>query len=219
MKTSLSRTVLARYLARQLDHFFPDEAAGVEDEIARFLPSALNRLATLVAGVQPPLFHRDGVPQFNHLHGDQYAIFLYLIANEIGTAGGSAEVATKCYLLNKALHGLDVFYEVRLPRLFLFSHPVGTVLGRAEYSDGFMVAQQCIVGNVRGDYPKLGRGVALCAGSAVIGAAEVGDEVTFGAGSMLIGGKVPSHTTVVGRAKEVRLLPSKQPLWRNYFRM
>ena len=218
MKTSLSREALARYLARQLDHFFPDEATGIEDEIERYLPSTLDRLAALVAGIQPPLFHRSGEPHFNHLHGDQYSIFLYLIANEIGTKGGSAEVATKFYLLNKALHGIDAFYEIRLPRLFLFFHPVGTVLGRAEYSDGFMVAQQCIVGNVRGDYPKLGRGVALCAGSAVIGAAEVGDEVTFGAGSLLIGGQVPSHTTVVGRAKEVRFLPAKEPLWRNYFR-
>ena len=218
MKTSLSQEALARYLARQLDAFFPDEAEDVEREFARFLPAALDRLATLIAGVRPPLFHRDGTPWFDHLHGDQSAIFLYLIANELGTNGGAAEVATKCYLLNKALHGLDVFYEIRLPRLFLFFHPVGTVLGRAEYSDGFMVAQQCTVGNVRGDYPKLGRGVALCAGSAVIGAAEVGDEVTFGAGSLLIGGKVPPHTTVVGRAKEVRLLPSKEPLWRNYFR-
>ena len=218
MKTSLSQEALARYLARQLDAFFPDEAEDVERELARFLPAALDRLATLIAGVRPPLFHRDGTPWFDHLHGDQSAIFLYLIANELGTNGGSAEVATKCYLLNKALHGVDVFYEIRLPRLFLFFHPVGTVLGRAEYSDGFMVAQQCTVGNVRGDYPKLGRGVALCAGSAVIGAAEVGDEVTFGAGSLLIGGKVPPHTTVVGRAKEVRLLPSKEPLWRNYFR-
>lgn len=219
MKTSLSREALARYLARQLDHFFPDEAAGVEGEIARFLPGALDRLATLAAGVQPPLFHRDGAPFFNHLNGDQSTVFLYLVANEVSARGGSAEVAAKCYLLNKALHGLDLFYEVRMPRVFLLFHPVGTVLGRAEYSDGFMAGQNCTVGNVRGDYPKLGRGVALCSGSSVLGAANVGDEVTFGAGSLLLCGSVPPRTTVVGRAKDVRFVPSEAPLSRGYFRL
>jgi serine O-acetyltransferase len=219
MKMTLSPEALAKYLARQLDHFFPDDLHATEKEVAVGLPAALERLATIVAAVQPPLFHRDGEPWFSHLHSDQYAMFLYLIANELGTHGGSAEVATKCYLLNKALHGLDVFYEVRLPRLFLLFHPVGTVLGRAEYSDCFTAAQQCTVGNIRGDYPKLGRGVALCAGSAVIGAAEVGDEVTFGAGSLLVGGTVPPRTTVVGRAKDVRFLPSTAPIWRQCFRV
>ena len=218
MKTTLSRDALATYVARQLDHFFPDDFPATQREIERAIDAALARLATIVAAVREPLFHRAGEPWFDHLHSDQYAMFLYLLANELGTNGGSAEVATKCYLLNKALHGLDVFYEVKLPRLFLFFHPVGTVLGRADYADYFMVMQQCIVGNVRSEYPKLGRGVALCAASAVLGGAEVGNDVTFGAGSFLIGGKVPANTTVVGRAKDVRFIPAKEPLWRNYFR-
>lgn len=218
MKTTLSQTALAGYVARQLDHFFPDGSPATAGEIERCLPSALERLAAIVGAVEPPLFHRDGEGWFNHLHSDQYAIFLYLLANELGTNGGSQEVATKCYLLNKALHGLDAFYEIRLPRLFLFFHPVGTVLGRADYSDRFIVAQQCTVGNVRGKYPRLGRGVALCAGSSVIGSANIGDDVTIGAGSLLIGGTVPANTTVVGRGKEVRFLPSKGAHWRGYFR-
>ena len=219
MKTTLSRDVLAAYVARQLDHFFPDDFPATQREIGRGLDAALERLAAIVGAVREPLFHRAGEPWFDHLHSDQYAMFLYLIANELGTNGGSTEVAAKCYLLNKALHGLDVFYGVKLPRMFLFFHPVGTVLGRADYADHFIVMQQCVVGNVRREYPKLGRGVALCAGSAVLGAAEVGDEVTFGAGSLLVGGTVPPRTTVVGRAKDVRFLPSTAPLWRQYFRV
>ena len=37
----------------------------------------------------------------------------------------------KLFLLNKALHGCDIYYEVALPSVFLLVHPLGTVLGRA----------------------------------------------------------------------------------------
>ena len=37
------------------------------------------------------------------------------------------------------LHGIDVFFTVDLPDIFLFCHPLCTVLGRAQYSDYFLV--------------------------------------------------------------------------------
>lgn len=217
MKTTLQPEALAHYLARQLDHFYPDDLTATEREVGTAMEDALTRLATIAVATKPPLFRRGEETLFNHLNSDQTAIFLYLLANGLGTGGGSKEVAAKLYLLNKALHGLDVFYEVKLPRLFLFMHPVGTVLGRAEYSDCFIAMQGCTVGNIRSDYPKLGRGVVLCAGSAVLGPARVGDDVTLGAGSLVLGGTIPPNSTVTGRAKELRLLPADEPMWRNYF--
>lgn len=217
MKTTLPAEALAHYIARQLEQFFPDGENGSEREITRHLSGALDRLAEIAASVHPPLFRRAGEIAFDHLHSDQYAAFLYLLAHSIGTSGGPTGLATKLYLLNKALHGLDVFYEVKLPRLFLFMHPVGTVLGRAEYSDCFIAMQQCTVGNIRGEYPKLGRGTVLCAGSAILGAAELGDGVTLGAGSLVVGSAIQSNTTVVGRARDLRALPTTTPMWKDYF--
>ena len=45
------------------------------------------------------------------------------------------DLASKAYCLNKALHAIDVFYEVELPEIFFLEHPLGTVLGRAKYSN------------------------------------------------------------------------------------
>ncbi len=63
-------------------------------------------------------------------------------------------IADKAYALNKALHALDAFYEVELPDVFAVQHPVGTVLGRATYSDYFICYHNCTVGaNLDNDYP------------------------------------------------------------------
>lgn len=35
------------------------------------------------------------------------------------------------------MNGIDIFYDVVLPDFFTLNHQVGTVLGRASYSDGF----------------------------------------------------------------------------------
>jgi serine O-acetyltransferase len=38
-------------------------------------------------------------------------------------------LADRIYYLNKALNGLDLFYEVEMPDVFYLDHPVGTVIG------------------------------------------------------------------------------------------
>ena len=48
-------------------------------------------------------------------------------------------ICDKIYFLNKILNSIDIYYEVSLPNIFLLIHPVGTVLGRANYSDYLIV--------------------------------------------------------------------------------
>jgi serine O-acetyltransferase len=221
MNSTLSQEELVRFVARQLRQFYPDGVTfrTLVGEVGRALPGAWERLAVAIEGIKGPLFHRDGVGIFNHLHSDQYAMFLYLLANEAGCRNGLAQLATKIYLLNKALHGIDAFYEIELPRVFLFAHPLGTVLGRASYGECFMVMQNCTVCNVRGVYPKFGKGVVLCSGASVIGAAELGDAVTLGAGSLVIGAMVPANSTVIGRGKSTTVTQSGQSsMWTQYFK-
>ena len=85
------------------------------------------------------------------------------------------------YYLNKSLHGFDCSYSTKLPDIFLIFHGVGTVLGKASYSDYFVSLQGCTIGSHRGAYPVLGKGVALAAGSSVIGACELGSGVSVSA--------------------------------------
>ena len=209
---------LARYVATQIARQMPDGQRGLAAQVARLLPVTLERFEHCLAGCRNSYFRREGRLFFDPLHSDQYAMFLYLLAHESGRGGEAGRrLATKCFLLNKALHALDVWFEVELPSVFLFAHPVGTVLGRAEYGEGFLVMQNCTVGNVAGRYPRLGRHVILCAGASVMGDCRLGDEVCVGAGSLLINAEIPCGRTVVGRSPDHRMLPKPAELWRNYF--
>ena len=76
-----------------------------------------------------------------------------------------------------------------LPDVFAVQHPVGTVLGRATYSDYFICYHNCTVGaNLDNDYPSFGRGVVMYGGSRVIGKTVVGDNSFVSTGAIVIDG-------------------------------
>lgn len=108
-------------------------------------------------------------------------------------------LSDKIYYLNKALNGCDLYYEVNLPDFFTLDHPVGSVMGRAEYGDGFSFSQCCTVGNNRGIYPRIGKNVKMCAYSSIIGDCKVGDNVIIGANSGIKDCDVPENTVVFGQ--------------------
>ena len=101
-------------------------------------------------------------------HTGQYAILLCYLAR-VAFEAGDRETADRVYALNKALHGFDIFYEVELPNVFFMEHPVGTVLGRAKYSDRLFLGQNVTVGGNKGCYPTIGENVCLHAGCMVVG--------------------------------------------------
>lgn len=215
MNRSLSDGELARYVARQTNGFFPDPSPVAEEEIEAFLPGVMARLEPCFAGLMNGYFNRGGGPRFDHLHSEQYAMFLYALGHEawlVGAEENPSRLPSKCYLLNKALHGCDVFFQVRLPEVFWLAHPVGTVLGRAEYGNAFAAMQGCTVGNKAGIYPVFGERVVMCANSAVIGACRIGSDVCIGAGALLVDVDVPDGSTVVGRGPGLKILPKRADL-------
>lgn len=142
---------------------------------------------------------------------DKYAVFLYYLSRALYSADKSI-CATQIYSLNKILHSLDAFYEVDLPEIFMLTHPVGSVLGRAKYSNYFCAYHNCGVGSDKKDgithYPSFGEGVVLYGGAKVIGKCQVGDNVIFGANAFIIHTNVPSNSVVVGAYPNHRILPS-----------
>ncbi|MDF2439446.1 MAG: serine O-acetyltransferase, partial [Abditibacteriota bacterium] len=123
-----------------------------------------------------------------------------------------ADVATKVFYLNKALHGVDVYYEIELPDVFLMVHPMGTVLGRAQYGSHFVVYQGCTVGGnpPKVDYPILGEGVALMARSTVIGQSHIPDNSIISAGAFVMDEQVPPDMVIYGTHPEVRYKPIRK---------
>jgi len=141
---------------------------------------------------------------------------LYLLGNELFRRGGPAPLCKKLFLLNKALHGCDIFYEVELPSVFLLVHPLGTVLGRGRYADHLLVYQRVGVGSNHDVYPTLGRHLTLRPGSAVLGRATVGDHCSIAAESLLLDRDLPDHSLYIGNPRDhlIRIQDAPQPIWR-----
>lgn len=80
----------------------------------------------------------------------------------------------------------------------MLDHPVGTVMGRANYSDYFSFAQNCTVGNNNGIYPTIGSKVRMCANSMILGNCIIGNNVTLGANCCVKDETIESDTIVFG---------------------
>lgn len=196
MQLSLNNADLALYVRKQFENTFPD-GADLGD-LPKFVDLALGRVEHCFSRVRLKGFFVDGHARFSHWHCDQYAIFLYYLANSAFRERPGHPIADKAYALNKALHALDAFYEVQLPDVFAVQHPVGTVLGRASYSDYFICYHNCTVGaNLDNVYPSFGRGIVMYGGSRVIGKTSVGDNTFVSTGAIVIDGGALERDSVL----------------------
>lgn len=203
LSTSLDLAGLCRLAAHQVDNLFPDGQPVPADALLDSARRALQRLEHCFSQVNNRYFFDGTQAVFDHLHGDQYAMWLYFLSNQLYRDGAPAHWCKKLFLLNKSLHGCDIFHEVALPSVFLLVHPLGTVLGRAAYNDHLLVYQRCGVGSNRDIYPQLGRHLTLRPGSAVLGRCNVGDNVTIAAESLVLDRDIADNTTYIGNPRDM----------------
>ena len=219
MMLSLPPRQLTKYLTRQLRNLFPDGWSAGRARANKVVESALARMEVCASAVIAKRYRTDtGEPCFSHLHSGQYAAFLYFASHSAARNFGDHELATRLYLLNKALHGLDVYYEVELPDVFVWEHPVGTVLGKAVYGERFVVLQHCTVGgNLQLEYPRIGKHVSLYAGATIIGKCTIGDHVQVAAGARIVDEDVPSGSTVFGTSPNLTIRSRPVPYHERVF--
>ena len=108
-----------------------------------------------------------------------------------------------------------MFYEVDLPDVFLLVHPIGTILGRGEYSDYLVVYQKCGIGSNHEIYPTLRKNVTLRPGSSIIGNCKVGENCEIGAESLLMDKNLEDNTLIVGNPKKHSIYKREKhnPVW------
>jgi serine O-acetyltransferase len=219
MVLALGEDELAVHLSRQISTYAPSEAPRTGPNVVRpYVRVAIERFETCAQGLNLKGFRRNGDLFFDHLHTDQYAMFLYLVANTVFKTDGDPRIAACVYGLNKALHALDVFYEVELPGIFAFQHPVGTVLGRATYSDYLLVYQRCTVGStLSGDAPIFDSGVVLFGGSSVVGRSRIGSNVFVSTGATLLNEVIPPNSVVFGHSPTPSIRTSSKNVVRDVF--
>lgn len=203
MILEIQKTELQALLEKQINNIFflRDEERSI---LSGALDIALERCEYCFSYSRSKYYQKQGQVYFNPFHSGQYSIFLYFISNTIFQLDPkNSTLADRVYYLNKCLNGLDLFYEVNMPKAFSLGHPVGTVIGRATYGEYFGISQNCTVGNSNGKYPVFGENVKLMAGSMVLGDCTVGDDVIFSANSYAKDVDIPSCSIVFGSSPNI----------------
>ena len=129
-----------------------------------------------------------------------YCVFLYYLSNTAFIRSGNGVAAEKIYYLNKVLHSVELFYEINLPEIFCVEHPLGSVMGRAKYSNKFFFYQGCTVGGSGGHYPEIGTNVLMYSNSKILGKSKIGDNVILSANAYVINADIPSNCIVFGQS-------------------
>ncbi len=205
--TNISQQDLVYMTTHQLRNFFP---VSEEESLlmTQIMDRVLQRVEKCFDGTSNKYYHRDGEVYFNPFHSGQYCIYLYWLSRTMYESANSF-LADKIYYLNKIMNGCDMFYEVDLPEVFMLDHPVGSVLGRARYSNGFSFGQNCTVGNNNNIYPSIGENVRLCANASIIGNCHIGDNVQIGAYACVKDQDVPANSIVFGQSPNLIIKENK----------
>ena len=142
---------------------------------------------------------------FNPYHSVQYMTFLYYLSNTLYNKGFSSILCDKLYYLNKILNSVDLFYAIELPDFFIAEHPLGAVMGRAKYGNGFQFLQGCTVGGTKDrdgyfHYPILEENVKMFSNSSILGRCHIGNNVLVGAGALVKNQNLPDNCIVFGQS-------------------
>jgi len=202
----IERKELLEYVCHQLNNIFPDKNNVKAEHLQSSFDIALDRTAFCFSHIKNKYFYQDNQAVFYYLNGDQYSMFLYLLSNTAYKCNLDRAVCSKIFLLNKSLFGVDAYYEVELPKIFLFVHPIGSILGRASYSNYFTIYQSCNIGSNHNIYPSFGEHVTMHPGSSVLGNCLIGSNCRIGAGALLIEQNIEDNKTFVGRPGGYKLL-------------
>jgi serine O-acetyltransferase len=210
-----SRSELIEYVSRQLVHFFPDGAEDSRPMVAANLDESLDRLSPSVRLCR--VWPEDS---FSYLHSNQYAAFLYFVANTIWRNSGNERLCTKLFYLNKTLNGFECFFTIELPEILCISHSLGIVLAHAVYGNYLVLHQNSTVGRLHTDQrPVLGEGVVLFPNSAIVGNCNVGARTVLAQGSSIINADTPGDCVVFSNGGRLTFKKPKINYLTHFFRV
>lgn len=189
-----TRAGLVDYTCAQVANLIPDgRGEPLRQALEAHVDEALARVGHCIDQVR---MWRPG--EFDYLHSSQYCIYLYYLANTIWRASGERAACTRLFLLNKALNGIDLFYEIDMPKVFFIGHSVGIVLAKAQYGERLVLYQNSTVGKNHGVSPVLGDGVVMYPNTAVIGRCAVGAGTVISQGTSVINRDTPGDCIAFG---------------------
>lgn len=220
LSTSLSQFELNRYVSVQVNNLIPDGGSDVFlKSCIRVMPKVLLRTELCFSKIVSRYYSdRSGTPFFNHLNSDHYCMFLYMLSHELFKLGEEASAA-KVFMLNKMMFGVDAFYSIDLPEVFMFVHPLGTILGNASYSNYIVIYQGVTIGSLTdGQYPTFSERTILYSNSSIIGSCKLGTDCIVGARSYIIDTNLEDNQVVLGSYPNNKIIENKKDLIDHYFK-
>ena len=218
MKYTIPKEEILNQLFIQLEHHFliSDEEKSVINARLEYTLAACEE--NFSCSENKYFFVEEGdvkCCRFNPYHAIQYMIFLYYLSHDIYKNANIGQLCDKIYYLNKIFHSVDLFYAIELPAHFGAEHPLGSVMGRAKYGNGFFFYQGCTVGGTRDKngnlfYPELGENVRMYSNSSILGNCHIGNNVNIGAGCIVKNQDVPSNSTIFGQSPNLIIKPNCQ---------
>ncbi|HFE8368989.1 TPA: hypothetical protein ACX87D_002798 [Legionella pneumophila] len=207
MLIEITKNQLESLVIKQLEALF---FLGNEEKkiISNIMNYALERCEFCFSNTDNKYYKKNDQTYFNPYHSGQYTIFLYYLSNSLFEhLPNLTLLADRIYYLNKALNGLDLFYEVKMPAIFMLDHPVGSVLGRARYGDYFEFSQNCTVGNNKGVYPTIGNYVRMQSGAKIVGDCNIGNNVVLAANTYVKDTNIEDNSVVFGSSPNLIVKP------------
>lgn len=201
MKLLINKDLLYNYIKDQLNFYFPDKYYFEGKDTIMAFNLALQRCEECFRVITLNGYHdEDGNVLFSHLHGDQYATFLYFLSNSLWNYSGNKVICDKLLALNRMLHSIFISYKNDLPQHFVLAHPIGTILGNAVYGD-YLVVFQGVTVNTSQDSngnsaPILGKGLFMAADSRIIGNQSIGNYVSLGVNTLVYQQAIPDNSVV-----------------------
>lgn len=203
MICSLTQNELIDYINKQLNNFFPDSAK--HNSLDKVIVEALSKTEYCFKHVTLKHYYKEEKLYFNHLNSDQFTIFIYFASNIAYQIYKDEILANKLFYLNKILNQFHCMYTTVLPNIFLVVHSVGIVLGKAKYSDYFVIHQHCTVGaNSNLEYPSIGKNVIMYPNSSIVGKSIIGSSCSISNGSFINNTQIPSKHYIFGDSPHLR---------------
>ncbi len=206
MELSLKTAGLQEYVRNQLKTFLPDHYDFTGNDVTAAFKLALERTEFCfekisVRGYSVMTSEGRWQAKFSHLHSDQYSQFLYFLSNSLWKISENTVLCSKIINLNKILNGMFYSFKAGLPDIFLFGHPVGTIIGNASYSDFLVVFQNVTINtgteSGNGEDLKMGKGLFLGAGAKIIGNSPIGDRVSIGVDAVVNQRRIEDDSVVL----------------------
>ena len=216
METELNPLELQSYIGTQIEHFMPDGLYKSGMLTIRDIEVALQKIDKCFSHIRNSAYSDDaGNTFFSHLHADQYATLLVILACDIWKERQDKIVCDRIMYLNRVLHSFMMSYKCHLPDIFMLGHPVGSVIGNAEYSDYLYISQNCTINtgdrDADGSYtPKIGKYFAMGAGAVLVGNKPIGDNCSIGAGAMLYDTALEDNSIVINNCGKMEIRKNRK---------